>query len=82
MNNHGFAVGISSPADRRPLLEKIDLPVLVVHGTEDPILPYEHGRALAATIPGARMLTLERAGHELPPSREAEVTQAILALGD
>ena len=37
-----------------------------MHGTEDPILPYEHGVALAETIPGAAFLTLEGAGHEMP----------------
>lgn len=66
MNNHGIAIGMSSPPDRRPLLKDLDLPTLVVHGTEDPILPYEHGVALAETIPGAAFLTLEGAGHEMP----------------
>lgn len=66
MNNHGIAIGMSSPPDRRPLLKDLDVPTLVVHGTEDPILPYEHGVALAETIPGAAFLTLEGAGHEMP----------------
>jgi len=43
------------------------LPVLVVHGTADPVFPVEHGRALAAAIPGARLLELEGMGHQLPP---------------
>jgi pimeloyl-ACP methyl ester carboxylesterase len=43
------------------------LPVLVVHGTDDPLFPVEHGRALAAAIPGARLLELEGMGHQLPP---------------
>ncbi|MYE13337.1 MAG: alpha/beta hydrolase [Gammaproteobacteria bacterium] len=66
MNNHGIAIGMSSPPDRRPLLKELDVPALVVHGTEDPILPYAHGVALAETIPGASFLTLEGAGHEMP----------------
>ena len=66
MNNHGIAIGMSSPPDRRPLLKELDVPTLVVHGTEDPILPYAHGVALAETIPGAAFLTLEGAGHEMP----------------
>ncbi len=43
------------------------LPVLVVHGTADPVFPLEHGRALAAAIPGARLLELEGMGHQVPP---------------
>lgn len=44
------------------------LPVLVVHGTVDPIFPVEHGRALAGVIPGARLLEIAGMGHQLPPA--------------
>ena len=47
--------------------ELAGLPVLVVHGTADPVFPVEHGRALAAAIPGARLLELEGMGHQVPP---------------
>jgi pimeloyl-ACP methyl ester carboxylesterase len=43
----------------------LGIPVLVIHGTEDPVLPYPHGKALADAIPGARLVTLEGAGHEI-----------------
>jgi hypothetical protein len=36
-----------------------------------------HGRALADGIPGARLLTLERTGHELPPEVWDLVVPAI-----
>lgn len=42
-------------------------PTLVLHGTDDPFLPYGHGVALAAEIPGARLIPLAGAGHEPPP---------------
>ena len=51
----------------RPRLGQITAPTLVIHGTEDPLFPLGHGEALAAEIPGARLLPLERAGHEVPP---------------
>jgi pimeloyl-ACP methyl ester carboxylesterase len=44
---------------------EIRVPTVVVHGTDDPVLPYAHGVALAAEIPGAKLVTLEGAGHEL-----------------
>ena len=50
----------------RPLSE-VTAPTLVLHGTEDPLFPYEHGEALAREIPGAHLVPLEGAGHELPP---------------
>ncbi|HLT61897.1 MAG TPA: alpha/beta hydrolase, partial [Microlunatus sp.] len=49
-------------------LTRFTVPTLVLHGTEDPLLPFEHGRAGAAAIPGARLVPLERTGHELPAS--------------
>jgi pimeloyl-ACP methyl ester carboxylesterase len=51
---------------RKPVSE-IAAPTLVLHGTEDPAFPFEHGEALAREIPGARLVPLEGAGHEFPP---------------
>jgi pimeloyl-ACP methyl ester carboxylesterase len=45
------------------------LPALVVHGGADPLFPVEHGRAMAAALPGARYLELEEVGHQMPPRR-------------
>ena len=38
---------------------------LVIHGTVDTVLPYEHGLALANELPNASILTLEGTGHEI-----------------
>ncbi|KEK23429.1 alpha/beta fold hydrolase [Bacillus gaemokensis] len=46
-------------------LKEINIPALVIHGTEDTALPYEHGLALANEIPNASLLTLEGTGHEI-----------------
>lgn len=44
----------------------ITAPTLVVHGVYDPVLPPRHGEALRDAVPGARLLVLEGAGHDLP----------------
>lgn len=49
----------------RERLGALDVPALVVHGTEDPLFPIAHGEALARAIPGAELLVLEGSGHEL-----------------
>ncbi len=80
MNNHALAIGISSPMDRRNGLSQIDVPALVIHGTEDPILPYAHGVSLAETIPGAKLLTLDRAGHEMPDMYVDEIVDSMIQI--
>ncbi|WP_311083098.1 alpha/beta hydrolase [Paenibacillus polymyxa] len=62
MNNHAMLSGGESYLARTG---EINVPTLVIHGTEDPIIPYEHGINLANAIPRAVLLTLEGAGHEL-----------------
>ena len=62
----------------RDQLGGLAAPTLVVHGTEDPVLPYDHGRVLAREIPGAELVTLEQTGHELPRRVWDVVIPAIL----
>ncbi|MGO1081030.1 alpha/beta fold hydrolase [Inquilinus sp. CA228] len=49
-------------------LGELQAPLLVIHGTADPIFPVEHGAALAAAVPGGRLVRIEGGGHELHPA--------------
>ena len=62
----------------RERLGEVRVPTLVIHGTEDPVLPYPHGVALANEISGAELLPLEGTGHELPRQVWGVVVPAIL----
>ena len=42
------------------------------------MFPLEHGKALAAEIPGAGLLTLDGAGHGLDPDDWEMIVAAIL----
>ncbi|HTZ87385.1 MAG TPA: alpha/beta fold hydrolase [Solirubrobacteraceae bacterium] len=57
--------------DVRGELERVRAPTLVVHRRADRAIPYEQGRALAAGIPGARLIALEGRAH-MPWIGEAE----------
>ncbi|MCI3225991.1 alpha/beta fold hydrolase [Streptomyces sp. NP-1717] len=60
------------PDDEEPVtvrLADVSAPTLVLHGTEDPLFPLGHGRALAEGIPDARLVALEGVGHQPPPAR-------------
>lgn len=53
-------------SDQRKGFSDITAPTLVVHGDRDPFLPLPHGEALRNAIPGAELLVLAGAGHDLP----------------
>lgn len=45
-------------------LQDIAVPTLVIHGTKDPLLPFqEHGKKLVSEIPDAQLLAAEGGGH-------------------
>ncbi|KRD87784.1 acetyltransferase [Bacillus sp. Root147] len=62
MFNHAFLKGDDSYEGK---LKGINIPALVIHGTEDTVLPYEHALALVNEIPNALLLSLEGSGHEI-----------------
>ncbi|MED0875542.1 alpha/beta hydrolase [Bacillus mobilis] len=62
MFNHSLLKGDDSYEGK---LKEINIPTLVIHGTEDIVLPYEHSLALVNEIPNALLLTLEGSGHEI-----------------
>ena len=59
-------------------ISSIAVPTLVIHGTADPMLPLAHGQALAEDIPGARLLTLDGAGHGVDQADWNTIARAIL----
>jgi 3-oxoadipate enol-lactonase len=64
-------------------LSELRLPTLVVHGSEDEMLPVGNGRLIASRIPGARLEVFDGAGHLFfweQPLREAELVRSHAAL--
>ncbi|RPD82603.1 hypothetical protein L226DRAFT_32134 [Lentinus tigrinus ALCF2SS1-7] len=61
--------GLQSTFDKLDKLlvgpENKDLQVLVIHGTDDEIVPYEEAHKIKARIPEAEVITVEGAGHDL-----------------
>jgi pimeloyl-ACP methyl ester carboxylesterase len=75
---HQAAVGKSG--SRYESLAALEMPSLVVHGVDDPIVPLDHGRKLAASIPGARSLWVEGMGHNLPDHLVPGIVSALVSL--
>ncbi len=53
------------------------IPTIILHGTEDPVLPFAHGEALQKTIHNAKLIPLSGVGHELPAEIWKKVINAI-----
>lgn len=63
-NAHGVAV-IEAP-DILDELAQLTMPVTIIHGTADPVLPVAHATALNDAIPGSTLHLIEGLGHDLP----------------
>jgi pimeloyl-ACP methyl ester carboxylesterase len=74
------AVATIAAGDRTPLLRTLDLPTLVIHGADDPMVDLSGGRATAAAIPGAELVVFDGMGHNLPKQLWPEVADRIAAL--
>jgi len=56
---------------------ELQAPLLVIHGALDPVVPYVHGIALSRAVPGAKLVTLEDAAHELHEADWPSIAEAI-----
>jgi 3-oxoadipate enol-lactonase len=69
--------------DTSARLPQLKMPVLVIHGSEDQMLPVANGRMIAGLIPQAQLEILEGIGHlffwELP-ERSAELIRGLAAV--
>jgi len=70
-------VAILAAEGRLERLSKVKVPTLVIHGTDDVLVPVENGRSVAAAVPGARMLEIQGMGHNLPERVWPQVIDAI-----
>jgi pimeloyl-ACP methyl ester carboxylesterase len=71
---------VLASGSRKEALKSVNVPTLVIHGAQDPLVPLEHGRATAEAISGARLLVVEGLGHGLSyPDLWDEIVEAITA---
>lgn len=75
-------VAAIADGDRRPLLARIAVPTVVLHGADDPLVPVEHGRDTAACIAGAELRVVPGMGHDFPVALTTVFADAICAAAD
>lgn len=72
-------LAIAHAKNRVRELRQLDLPTLVIHGKEDPLVPVSGGVDTANAIPGARLEIIEGMGHDLPLALMDRLTGLIVA---
>jgi pimeloyl-ACP methyl ester carboxylesterase len=69
---------VAADTERADELARITAPTLVVHGTDDPLVPFACGQDTARRIPGARLVPVPGMGHDLPPGVVERILTALL----
>jgi pimeloyl-ACP methyl ester carboxylesterase len=70
-------LAILCDTDRSDLLADVDVPTLIIHGEDDPLVPIECGRDTAARIPGARFESIPGMGHDVPVALASTLVELI-----
>ncbi len=71
---------IQASGDRTEGLHGVTAPTVVLHGEADPLVQPDGGRATAAAVPGAKLVTYPGMGHSLPRELWPDVVGEIVAV--
>jgi pimeloyl-ACP methyl ester carboxylesterase len=74
---HQLAAILAS-TDRTEQLRQLRVPSVVIHGTNDPLVPFRGGRATARAIPDSRLVAIPGMGHDLPRQVWPQVVDAVV----
>jgi pimeloyl-ACP methyl ester carboxylesterase len=75
---YGYAAAAMAETDHSAQLADIRVPVLIVVGEHDNVTGVPESQAVAAAIPGARLVVIPGAGHLANQERPAEFNRAVL----
>jgi pimeloyl-ACP methyl ester carboxylesterase len=70
-------LAIAADGDRSRWLRELKLPVSILHGSDDPMLPLPHARHLARQLRHAKLRVIEGWGHDLPDALLPELAQTV-----
>ena len=72
-------IAVLASSDRTGRLAGVQVPTVVIHGADDPLIDPSGGRATAAAVPGAELVVIPGMGHDLPLGAWAQVIDTIVA---
>ncbi|NNM52534.1 MAG: alpha/beta hydrolase [Pseudomonadales bacterium] len=71
-------LAVLATADLSKRIRKIQCPSLIVHGRDDPLVPWWAGWRISRLIPGARFKLVPGLGHDLPASFLPELSSWVI----
>jgi len=72
---------INAAGSRHEGLGRVRVPVLVIHGDEDPLVPFANAtQIVAAALAGTELQVMKGVGHEMPPWEWAKIADGIARL--
>lgn len=74
--NRQALAGFTTP-DKTAALQKLQLPVLVIHGQNDTLIPATEGRHLASLIPNAKLELIDGMGHVITPTLAPVIVEKL-----
>ncbi len=63
--------------DLRSKLKKLEIPILIIHGREDRIVPWQAGAWLNHSLPNSRIIIHEGVGHDIAERRPVVIASQI-----
>jgi len=72
-------VAVMADGARADALAQVAVPTLVLHGKDDPLVPFACGEDTARRIPGARLVGIDGMGHDLPSGVVALLLPALMS---
>ena len=75
-SQHDEAANLSD--SRYDKLKDLKIPVLIIHGINDPFVSIEHSKKLADVIPNSKTKWFNNMGHDLPPNLIDSISKEII----
>ena len=73
----GALYAMKNRPDSTPLLASIKIPVLIIHGDHDQLIPMSEVQIMQSQLPDAKLVIIKNAGHLLNLEQPNEFNEAI-----
>lgn len=70
---------ILNASSRYEALSELEIPTLLIHGVQDPVIPISHDKKLATLMPQADTLWIANMGHDFPEAALPQIVRTMIS---